>query len=93
MTQEGMQKIINIKASLNTGNSGELKVIFPNTKPVTRPVIKYSGIPDPHWLSGFTEADGCFYISTYDSPKSKLGKSVQLVYIITQHVRDRELMD
>lgn len=48
MTQEGMQKIINIKASLNTGNSGELKVIFPNTKPVTRPVIKYSGIPDPH---------------------------------------------
>jgi hypothetical protein len=48
MTQEGMQKIIDIKASLNTGNSDELKAIFPNTKPVTRPVVKYTGIPDPH---------------------------------------------
>lgn len=93
MSLEGMQKIINIKASLNTGNSDELRAIFPETKPVARPVIKYTGIPDPYWLTGFTEADGCFYISTYDSPKSKLGRSVQLVYVVTQHVRDRELME
>jgi hypothetical protein len=31
MTQDGLQKIINLKASLNTGNSGELKALFPHT--------------------------------------------------------------
>lgn len=93
LTPEGLQKIVNLKASLNTGNSDELKVLFPNTIPVARPVVKFSGIPNPHWLAGFTDADGCFYVSIYDSPKSKLGKAIQLVYVVTQHSRDQELME
>jgi hypothetical protein len=48
MTPTGLQEIINLKASLNIGNSGELKALFPNTIPVTRPLVKYTGIPDPH---------------------------------------------
>jgi len=43
-------------------------------------------------LAGFTDADGCFFVSIYDSPKSKLGVAVQLVYVITQHIRDQELV-
>lgn len=82
MTPDGLQKIINLKASLNTGNSGELKALFPHTIPVARPLVKYTGIPDPHWLAGFTEADGCFFVSPYASPKSKLGMAVQLEIIL-----------
>jgi len=92
MTPIGLQKIINLKASLNLGNNQNLKSLFPDTKPVARPEVKYTGIPDPNWLCGFTEADGCFYVSIYDSPKSKLGKAIQLVYIVTQHTRDEELL-
>ncbi len=54
--------------------------------------MEYKGIPNPHWLAGFTDADGCFFISVYNSPKSKLGKAVQLLFIITQHSRDKVLM-
>jgi hypothetical protein len=93
LTKLGLEKIINIKAALNTGNSDALKEAFPAASPVTRPSVDFKGIPDPHWLAGFTDADGCFFISIYDSPKSKLGLAIQLSYIITQHIRDKELLE
>jgi hypothetical protein len=43
-TMEGIQKIINIKASMNNGLSEKLKEAFPNTKPVLRSVIGKSSI-------------------------------------------------
>jgi len=92
MTPAGLQEIINLKASLNLGNTGELKALFPNTVPAPRPLVHFTGIPDPNWLTGFSDADGCFYISTYASPNSKLGRAVQLVYVVTQHSRDQELL-
>jgi len=48
MTLIGLQKIVNLKASLNTGNSDELKTAFPDTIPVVRPLEKFKGIPDPN---------------------------------------------
>lgn len=44
----GMQEIINIRASLNTGLSDELKTAFPNTAPAPRSMIEFSGIPNPY---------------------------------------------
>jgi len=44
-------------------------------------------------LSGFTDADGCFFVNTYKSPASKIGQAVQLEYVVTQHIRDRELLE
>jgi hypothetical protein len=69
LTLTGLQKIVNLKASLNLGNSSELKALFPDTVPVARPVVEFAGIPDPNWLTGFTDADGCFFVSTYASPR------------------------
>jgi hypothetical protein len=43
-------------------------------------------------LSGFSEGESCFYISIYKSEKSKLRSAVQLVFKITQHSRDMELL-
>lgn len=91
-TIEGLQQIINLKASLNLGLSDKLKAEFPNTEQVQRPVISVSEIPDPNWIAGFASGEACFFISVYKSEKSKLGSAVQLVLKITQHSRDRELL-
>ena len=39
LTQEGLQAILNLKASLNLGLSEKLKTAFPNTIPVDRPEV------------------------------------------------------
>jgi hypothetical protein len=46
LTTEGLQKIINIKASVNLSLSDELKYKFINTVPVQRPTINSTNIPD-----------------------------------------------
>ena len=54
LTPRGLQEIINIRASINLGLTD--KTNFPNTIPVTRPLIKKNGqIPHPpnEWLDLF----------------------------------------
>jgi hypothetical protein len=46
LTTEGLQEIINIKASMNLGLSNEKKSNFINTVPVLRPTIKTTNISD-----------------------------------------------
>lgn len=87
-----LQEIVNLKASLNLGISNELKAFFPKTIAIPRPNVNINKIPDPSWLSGFAEGEACFFISIYKSPKSKLGLAVQLVFKITQHSRDINLL-
>ena len=82
LTPAGLPKIVNLKASLNIGNSSKLKDLFWNAIPVARPLVKFMAIPNPHLLSGFTDADVCSYVSTYASPESKLGMTVQLVFVV-----------
>lgn len=38
-SMEGLQQIVNLKASMNRGLSDELKASFPDTIPVARPVV------------------------------------------------------
>ena len=92
LSVNGLQEIVNLKASLNLGATPKLKAYFPNTVAVPRPQISFKGILDPNWLSGFSEGEGCFYISVYKSSKSKVGLAVQLVFKITQHSRDIQLL-
>jgi LAGLIDADG endonuclease len=47
LTLEGLQKIINIKATLNFGLSKELQLMFPETIPVPRLLIETCKIPHP----------------------------------------------
>jgi hypothetical protein len=44
---KGLQKIVNIRASLNLGLSEVLKAAFPNTIPFPRPNVKTQEIPHP----------------------------------------------
>jgi hypothetical protein len=58
-----------------------------------RPIIKDSKIPHEEWIVGFTSGEGCFKVTVYKSPNSKIGFKVQLMFHITQHCRDKELME
>jgi len=93
LTLDGLQEVINIKASMNKGGlSDGLKTVFPDTKPVQRPDVELGSISDPNWLTGFTDADGCFRVKTAKSSNYKLGLQVQLSYQLAQHSRDAKLM-
>lgn len=65
---------------------------FPETIINERDVYNNINIPDSNWLAGFSEGESCFYINIYKSEKSKLGFAAQLVFKITQHYRDIELL-
>jgi len=92
LTPEGFNKILGIKCSLNKGLNEELTQSFPNVKPVDRPVVEPSKIKDSAWLSGFVEAEGCFYVSLYKSVASKTGYAARLEFILSQHNLDQEFM-
>lgn len=88
---EGLQSIINIRASINLGSSELLKEAFPKTVPVQRPAVENRVVRDPQWVSGFTSAEGCFLVIVYKS-KTKSGVAVKLRFTLSQHARDEVLM-
>ena len=65
ITEEGLKKtkkkIISLKASMNKGLSCSLKAAFPNVVPVPRPLVLNISSVATNWLSGFVDAEGCFY--------------------------------
>jgi len=87
LTQEGLAKIVSIKALMNKGLSEKLKLVFTNITPVKRPDVGVAKIQDPHWLSGFTTAEGCFMVRVYESYSI-----YQLIFKLSQHSRDEQLM-
>lgn len=92
LSLEGLQQIINLKASLNLGLSDTLKSEFSATKPVKREIIQTTSIPDPNWVSGFVSGEGNFDAGIRKSSNIN-GFRVYLRFRITQHERDYHLME
>lgn len=92
LTPEGLQNIVNIKASMNRGLSEALSIAFPNYSPVSRPLVEDQKTKDPNWLAGFTAGEGCFYVQILKSKTHKTGYQVILRFIIAQHIRDLQLL-
>ena len=93
LTVEGLNQLVNIKASMNLGLSDILKSEFASHTPVQRPVINYDNLRlNPYWISGFISAEGNFDVRI-PSTNSKLGYRVQLRFRISQHSRDIRLME
>lgn len=92
LTVEGLQNIMNIRASLNKGLTDVLMNNFPNTIPVDKPIIELPEVIDPNWLSGFIEGESCFYIGITKNENSKTKFYISLIFKITQHTRDIELL-
>ena len=92
LTLDGINKIVAIKASSNLGLSEKLKAAFPNIMPITVARDLDCSIKDPHWLAGFTSAEGCFHIALFKSSGHNLKERVKLIFQLTQHIRDRQLL-
>lgn len=91
LTQEGILKLVSIKASLNLGLSERLQQQFPDIKPVPRPLVEPNSSIQEQWLAGFTTGEGCFFVKITKA-KTKIGERVQLVFQLNQHIRDEELI-
>lgn len=87
LTLDGLLKIVSIKASINRGLTNDLKRDFPNIYKIERPLIQDQKISDSYWLSGFASGEASFRINIFNS-SNKSGKTVRLLFSITQHSRD-----
>ncbi len=92
LTIEGLNQIVNIKASMNLGLSDKLKAEFKGYSPVEKPVVNNEKTPDPSWIAGFVSGEGNFYVHIAKGT-TKIGYRVQLRFRITQHIRDIKLME
>ena len=92
-----LQKLVNIRASLNKGLSEKLAIAFPNTIPEAEPVFDQkqdNNISNTkHWLAGFVTGEGCFFVKISKSKTHKLGISVNLNFIVVQNIRDAGLIN
>lgn len=48
---------------------------------------------NPYWVTGFTDAEGCFSMSILRSKTSAIGWIIEPCYIITLHIKDLELLN
>jgi len=93
LTKEGLQKVINIRASLNRGLTTSLEEAFPNSIPFPRPPVPLNNVKiHPSWVAGFTSGDGCFKLSIRESKLHKAGSTVVIIFVLTQHIRDELLL-
>lgn len=92
---EGIQKIVNIRASLNTGLSKDLKEGFPLTIPVTlknqENLFKNNNL-HPELVAGFYTGESNLFIAVQKF-KTKSGLSTSLRFSIAQHSRDLLLLE
>lgn len=92
LTKEGLLELVAIKAVINNGLNNDLSIAFPGINTVLRPDTPLPQIPNPFWLSGFVDAEGCFSVVVFKSKTSKLGEAVKLSFILTQSNRDEYLI-
>lgn len=91
LSAKGLQEIVNIRASINLGLSDSFKTIFPNTVPVSRPLIENITIPHSEWMAGFVSGEGCFLVQLAKKGEGKLD-SASLSFKVSQHLRDELLL-
>ena len=75
LNPEGLQKIVNIRASINLGLSDKLKEAFPKLFQLKdlEFIFLRIYILTAHWIAGFASGDGCFTVHVRKSSASKLG--------------------
>ena len=93
LNKDDLMKIINLRASLNKKLSDKLKIYFPKVIKINRPKINLSININCNWIVGFFTGDGCFYIAIYKSKSNKIDYYVKLQVLVSQHFRDKLLMN
>lgn len=102
LTEEGLIKIVSIKAMMNgNGLSPSLKTAFPKLIQIVRPQgerLEQEGLIEwdklhVSWLSGFIDAEGCFFVHLKKSSAYKAGYQVSLKFQISQDTADANLLE
>ena len=94
LTEDGLVKIINLKASSNKGLSNKLKTSFPKIIAIIRPKLDLPITIDYNWVAGFFSGEGCFFVSIRKSKNNKnYCSNISLQINITQYSRDKLLID
>ena len=98
ITENGLQKLLSIRASINKGLSERLKTYFGYITPILRPEVpkvnlNFENVKDKFWVAGFISGEGCFFVKTSKSKTHKLGVSVALAFLISQNLRDCLLLE
>lgn len=91
LSEQGLLKLVGIKASLNLGLNDSLKEAYPNWKElqINRPDYIFYGIPNPYWMAGFASGDCSFNVKITSSTTSLLKKRVQLRFGIGLNIREK----
>ena len=92
LNEIGLQKIINIRASMNKGLTEILKSNFPNFIAIDRSIVNLESPFEPFWVLGFCDGESNFDIRINQSKTYKISYQVQLRFRITQHNRDQLLL-
>ena len=92
LIKEKFEYILTLKASLNLGLSENLSNEFMNIVPAIRPIVNSNPqVPNPNWLTGFIDGEGCFHVNIKKSDSTQ--DKVWLTFQITQHIRDSALLE
>lgn len=91
---EGFMEILNIKAVFPKGLSKSILEAHPNVVPVVKDEFKPLNTPlEPLWISGFVVADATFGLGYGASSDYKLGYGCDPSFRISQHVKDKILLE
>lgn len=94
LIEKGFFKILSIKAVMRNGLTEALAESFPNISPaLVNFNVELPEVLNPYWIAGFTEGEGSFMIHIQTHKEHKLGKAVKLKFQITQHEKDKELLN
>lgn len=94
LTEQGLIKINSILVSNNKKLNEEILKIYP-ARPFDLIETSFSlnlENLDPHWLAGFVEGEGCFYVGIFKSESIKTGYSLKLRFSVNQHFKDEKLI-
>jgi hypothetical protein len=91
-TMEGLHEIVSIRASMNKGLTETLNANFSNITPFPKPLSVVQPSINNNWLLGFIEGEGCFFISISKNAFQEEKFNVSLLFKLTQHNRDLELI-
>ena len=93
LTLDGLQEIVNIRASMNKGLS-EDSLLAPKFKinPVIIPKVDWPKEINPNWIVGFVDGEGCFFIGITKNTKIKVNFNVNFLFKVSQYKRDIELL-
>ena len=92
---KGLENILRVKASMNTGLSEQLKTRLFELNlhpPIERPFVIHPKNLEPDWLTGFMDGEACFHAGVYKSTSTRSGERITLEFIVGQHSRDTKLI-